>query len=216
MRKNYLWLFTGIGLVVAFLLWTWLVCCVDVQPIGPHHSTVGFAALNQWIHQRIGVHMTLYIITDWLGFVPLGIAFGFAILGLSQWIRRRRVVNVDHSILALGGFYILVMAVFLLFETMVINYRPVLIDGILEASYPSSTTLLALTILPTAMLQLQRRVKNLVLRRWLHFLMSACSAFMVIGRIFSGVHWFTDIVGGILLSAGLVSLYAFCTAKMDA
>ena len=215
MRKNYLWLFTGIGLVVAFLLWTWLVCCVDVQPIGPHHSTVGFAALNQWIHQHIGVHMTLYIITDWLGFVPLGIAFGFAILGLSQWIRRRRVVNVDHSILALGGFYILVVAIFLLFEAMVINYRPVLIDGILEASYPSSTTLLALTILPTAMLQLQNRVKNLVLRQWLHLLMGAFTAFMVIGRIFSGVHWFSDIVGGILLSSGLVSLYVFCTAKMD-
>jgi undecaprenyl-diphosphatase len=32
---------------------------------------------------------------------------------------------------------------------------------------------------------------------------------MVAARLASGVHWLTDIIGGILLSAGLVMIYDF-------
>jgi undecaprenyl-diphosphatase len=99
------------------------------------------------------------------------------------------------------------MAAYILFEYLVINYRPVLISGILEASYPSSTTLLVLTVMPTAMLQLKERIQNRAFRNCVLVLIAAFTAFMVIGRLLSGVHWLTDILGGILLSAGLVGLY---------
>ena len=131
-------------MLATFALWTVLVCIVDVQAIGPRGSEVGFATLNDWVHGLTGVNMTLYTVTDWLGLVPIAVAFGFGIFGLVQWIRRKSLRAVDRSILALGGFYVAVMAVYLLFETVVINYRPVLIDGYLEASYPSSTTMLVL------------------------------------------------------------------------
>ena len=151
--------------------------------------------------------MTLYVITDWLSILPLCFILGFAVLGLVQWIKRRRILAVDLSILALGVFYIVVLALYLFFETVVINYRPVLIDGYLEASYPSSTTMLVLCVMPTAIMQLKSRIKNRVLARLVLALIIGFTAFMVIGRLVSGVHWFTDIIGGALLSSGLVMTY---------
>ena len=195
------------GLLAAFVLWTVLLGWVDVQAIGPRDSEVGFAALNGFVHNLTGVHFTLYHITDWLGLVPVAVGFGFAILGLTQWIGRKSLGKVDSDILLLGGFYLLTLGVYLLFEKVVINYRPVLIEGFLEVSYPSSTTLLVLCVMPTAMLQLNRRIRNAALRRWVLWGIGGFTAFMVLGRLVSGVHWVTDIVGGVLLSAAMVTLY---------
>ncbi len=206
-NKKYLW-FT-ITALLSFVLWTILICVVDVQAIGPRNSEVGFASVNRHFHGLAGVHMTLYHITDWLGLVPVGFMLGFAITGLVQWIQRKHIWKVDYSILVLGGFYLVVLAAYLLFEEFVINYRPVLISGYLEASYPSSTTLLVLCVMPTAMQQLNGRINNIKLGKYVRWTISVFVTFMVIGRLVSGVHWITDIIGGILLSTALVSIYCF-------
>lgn len=148
--------------------------------------------------------MVLYTITDWLGLVPLCFVLGFALLGLVQLIQRKRIVKVDYSLLVLGGFYILVMAAYLLFEVFVINYRPELINGHLEASYPSSTTILVMCVIPPAIIQLNTRISNKIIRKVILGVLAVFTVFMVIARLISGVYWFTDIVGGALLSAGLV------------
>jgi undecaprenyl-diphosphatase len=197
----------ALGLLAAFALWTIAISLIDVQAIGPQGSTVGFATLNSMVHMLTGVHMQLYTITDWLGLVPVAFGFGFALLGLAQWIKRKSILKVDRSILILGGFYIATMAAYLVFESFVINYRPVLIAGNLEASYPSSTTLLVLCVMPTAMMQLRGRINNRVLRGGVSIAIASFIVFMVAGRLVSGVHWLTDIIGGILLSAGLVTMY---------
>ena len=186
-------------LLGAFLLWTAGVCLVDVRPIGPLGSEVGFAGLNGWFHGLTGVHWWLYDLTDLLGLASLGICGIFGLQGLCQWVRRKSIRRVDGELLALGGFYLTVLAVFFLFELLEVNYRPVLIQGRLEASYPSSTTMLALCVLPTAMLRLRSR--------WVRILLAALTAFLVLGRLLCGVHWVSDIIGGTLLSAGLVTLY---------
>ena len=196
-------------MLVAFVVWTVLVCKIDVRSIGPRGSSVGFAALNGFVHDATGVHFSLYDITDWLGLVPIGVALGFAVLGLVQWIKRRSVLKVDHSILALGVFYVAVMVMYIFFEIVVINYRPVLINGHLEASYPSSTTMLTASVMPTALMQLNARIKGRTLRRIVMLVIVLFTAFMVLGRIVSGVHWISDIIGGLLLSTGLVILYGW-------
>ena len=200
--------FMGAGFLGAFVLWTVLVSYVDVRAIGQNASSVGFATLNGYVHNLTGVNMFLYTITDWLGLVPIGVAFGFAVLGLVQWVGRKSLFKVDRSIFALGGFYIIVLAMYIFFEIVVINYRPVLIDGYLEASYPSSTTMLVMCVMPTAMMQLHARIKSDVFRRCVLISIAAFTAFMVIGRLISGVHWLTDIIGGALVSAGIVITYA--------
>ena len=206
-KKNKKRLALGVSLVVAFVLWTVLVRFAYVQAIGPDGSSVGFATLNRFVHELTGVNWILYTVTDWLGLVPIAVALGFAILGLVQLIKRKSLWKVDHSILALGVFYIVVMAAYIFFEIVVINYRPTLINGYLEASYPSSTTMLVMCVMPTAAMQLNARIKNTVFRRCAIIAIVAFTVFMVIGRLISGVHWITDIIGGALLSAGLVMLY---------
>ena len=207
-KKNRKPLALGVSLLAAFVLWTVLVRFVDVQPIGPEGSTVGFAALNGFVHELTGVKWLLYTLTDWLGLVPIAVALGFAALGLVQLIKRKSLRKVDYSILALGVFYIVVMAAYVFFETVVINYRPTLIEGYLEASYPSSTTMLVMCVMPTAAMQLNSRIKNTVLKRCAVIAIAAFTAFTVLGRLISGVHWITDIIGGALFSAGAVLLYS--------
>ena len=200
-------LLTGTGLIGTFALWTVLIQCLDVQAVGQNGTKIGFADFNVWFHQLTGVHMTIYTITDWLGLVPIFICLCFGVLGLVQLIKRRSLLRVDPDILLLGAYYVLVIACYLIFEMIPINYRPVLIEGRLEASYPSSTTLLVLSVMPTLMFQANRRVSNAMIRKAVAVSVIAFSAFMVIGRLISGVHWATDIIGSVLLSAGLYMLY---------
>ena len=211
--RKRLWM--AVGFLMAFALWTLLLGVVDVQPIGPNDTKVGFATINGFLHRMTGVNMAIYTVTDWLGLVPVAIGFGFAALGLAQWIRRKSIRKVDFDLWVLGGFYLLMLAVYLLFESVVINYRPILIHGFLEVSYPSSTTLLVLCVMPTTMLQLYRRLH----RRPLYILQAIIVSFMlfmVIGRLLAGVHWLTDIIGGVLLAGGMVLLYdAVCLLKTE-
>ena len=209
MRKCKFKLFLGCGLILLFALWTTIITLVNVEPIGPLESYVGLAVLNQYFHNCIGVNMVLYVITDWLGLVPLAVVLGFAVAGLVQWIKRKHLFKVDRDILALGVFYVVVFACYMLFEELRINYRPILIAGILEASYPSSTTMLTLCVMPVTALQVQKRVTSRGVRIILIAMIVLFSLFMLFGRVISGVHWITDIIGGCLLSAGLVLLYSY-------
>ena len=203
-RKSFI---VSICLLTAFVLWTVAISIADVHAIGPQGSSVGFAGINGYVHNLTGVHFSLYNITDWLGLVPIFVCMGFGMLGLTQWIKRKSICKLDHDILVMGGFYIITIAAYLFFENVVINYRPVLINGYLEASYPSSTTLLVMCVMPTAVMQFNSRIRNKLLRNIIAATLVAFTAFMVIGRLLSGVHWLTDIVGGALLSTGLVLMY---------
>ena len=206
-ERKFRKLWSAICLLAAFVLWTAAVQFVDVQAIGPQGSCVGLAAINGFWHEIIGVNWMLYVITDWLGLIPLGVVLLFAMLGLNQWITRKDLRKVDTDLLILGGYYLVVLAVFVFFEIVEINYRPVLIEGYLETSYPSSTTMLVLCVMPTAVMQMNTRI--IKRRKAFGCLITVFAVLMVIGRLLSGVHWLTDILGGMLLSVGLVMLYVF-------
>ncbi len=206
-------LLPGIVLLAAFVVLTILIQLVDVRKAGPNGTEIGFAAFNVWFHQMTGVHMLIYTITDWLGLVPVIICVCFGALGLRQLVRRKSLFKVDADILLLGVYYVLVILGYLLFETVPINYRPVLIGGYLEASYPSSTTLLVLSVLPTLKFQADRRIAGAVLRKAITVFAMLFSWFMVIGRLVSGVHWATDIIGACFLGFGLFMIYEFLAVR---
>ena len=208
-------LLTGVGLIAAFVLWTVLIISVDVQDVGLQGTAIGIASFNTRFHQITGANMRLYTVTDWLGLVPIAVCICFGIIGSVQLIKRRSLFKVDHDILLLGVYYILVILGYLIFEMVPINYRPILIDGFLEASYPSSTTLLVLSVMPTLILQIKRRCRNSAIRNIVCASAVLFSAFMVIGRLISGVHWATDVIGSVFLSIGLFELYHAAVLFMD-
>ena len=214
-QKEKAGLRAGIGFLVAFLIWTLLIRYVDVRAAGPGGTKIGLAAFNLWFHRLTGVHMTVYTVTDWLGLVPIGVCLCFGVEGALQTVKRRSVRRVDPDLILLGVYYILVILAYLIFEMIPINCRPVLINGVLEASYPSSTTLLVLSVMPTLKFQIDRRCGKVLLRKAAGFFSVAFSVFMVVGRSVAGVHWATDIIGAVLLSRGLIRLYRYAVALSD-
>lgn len=204
-KRNFI--VTG-TLFLLFASFTVVVTKVDVRSIGPENSSVGLATLNQWVFGSLGTSQAWYQTTEVLGYLAIVIALGFAALGLSQWIKRKSLLKVDCSILLLGVLYAMVAALYLFFEFIIVNYRPIILDGGLEASYPSSHTMLIVCIMGTALLAFRRlfNQKN----GWRIVLESTYILLIVIavfGRLLSGVHWFTDILAGMLLSSALVMLY---------
>ena len=165
-RKGLKSLLFGALFFIGFIIWTVLIQIVDVQPAGQNGTDIGFATINCYFHKLTGAHMVIYTITDWLGLVPIFICLIFAGIGLVQLIQRKNLFKVDSDILVLGIYYIIVIFGYLLFEMIPINYRPILIDGFMEASYPSSTTLLVLSVMPTLWFQAKRRMKNEILLKY--------------------------------------------------
>ena len=190
---------------------------VDVQMAGPNGSRIGLATLNLRVHQRTGLQMGWYDITDKLGKICILIAPCFALLGLYQLIRRRSLKRVDADLWALAGLYVALGAAYVLFEKVIINYRPVILptETALEASFPSSHTMLAVCLVSSALVQVERRIGNQKVLFLLDVLGVLMMLVMSVGRLASGVHWLTDVLGGVLLGAALTAAYAGVVARLD-
>lgn len=208
MKKLNKSLIVGISLFVAFVVFTVLVKFVDVAAVGPLGSKIGFSRINKSIFEGIGTSDLCYNISEIFGTLALILAGVFVIVGLIQLIKRKSLKMVDNHILALGVFYVVVALSYILFELVVINKRPVLIEGALEASYPSSHTMLSICILGSAIIEIHKlfaEKKKLVIA--LDIASVVVMLIIVVGRLLSGMHWFTDIIGGILISLALVFIF---------
>lgn len=194
-------------LLLSFILFTATVIMVDVQAIGPHNSKVGLATINYAVFNFLKVNLIWYHITDWLGFSALFIALGFTLLGLKQLIHKRSLWKVDFDIILLGLFYSIMIDCYMLFEKYIINYRPILLDGNLESSYPSSHIMLVIIVMGTAIVQFNKRMHSLHIKRFAIALCWMIIFITIIGRLIAGVHWFSDITGGVLLGSSLCMFY---------
>lgn len=193
-------------MLLIAITFTILVKVVDVKQIGVNNSSIGFATLNQFIFETTGVNMIWYHITDWLGLIPVFMAIVYAFIGLIQFIKRRSIFKVDKEIILLGLYYIIVIALYVFFEKVIINYRPILMNGFLEASYPSSHTLMTICICGSSIL-INKKLFNNKITKVINYLSIIIITITVVGRLISGVHWFTDIIGGILISSGLLMTF---------
>lgn len=192
-------------LVLISIIYTLLVKYVDTSIIGPNGSVVGFSSLNSFVFNLTGNNMTLYKITEILGIIPILIALMYAVIGLIQVIDRKSL-KVDKELIALGILYIIVILIYVFFEKCIINYRPVLIDGILEASYPSSHTLLSICICGSALLINKYLFNNKKIYKYINIISIISMVLIVIGRLLSGVHWASDIIGSIIISITLLKI----------
>ena len=199
--------------LILFAVLILLVKKVNVAAIGPEGTSIGLSDLNKSFHEMTGENHTLYKISEYLGYGALALVGVFGLVGLAQLIRRRSLLKVDHEILALGGLYVVVLGLYFVFEKVVINYRPVIMEGDahVEASFPSSHTMLAMVVLGSTLMVISKYVKQDGLRVGLEMLCIISIVLLVLGRLLCGVHWLTDIIGGVLISGAL--LFAFAGVK---
>lgn len=193
-------------LTLLSIIYTLLVKYVDVSAIGPNNSNVGFSHLNGFFHNLIGSNMTIYKISELLGLVLLLLVAIYGCIGLYQLIKRKNLFKVDKEIIKLGCFYVLMLVVYIIFEKVFINYRPVLMDGELEFSYPSSHTLLALCVGLSSLIVSQKYFNKKYIKT-INMITVILMCLVLLTRIISGVHWFSDILGGIIISFTLISYF---------
>ena len=195
-------------LFLVFIIFTIIVKYVDVKAVGPLQSEVGLASINLAVFKVFGTSKVMYDITEILGYLTFLVIAFFAGLGLYQLIKYKSIKKVDYKMLVLGGFYVVVLIFYALFEIVIVNYRPVLVEGGLEASYPSSHTMLSVCVISSAMIiasEMLSGKKGLSIT--VVIIGYALILLTVIGRLLSGVHWFTDIFGGVLLLFALIMLF---------
>ncbi len=211
MKKSKKLLISTIVFGMLAIVYTIIIALVDKQSIGPNESQVGLATINKFFQERLGFNETFYKLSNLLGYIAFGIAFVYMVIGLIQLIKRKSIKKVDTEISILGLFYIITLIIYVLFEFVKINYRPVLIDGNLDPSYPSSHTLLAMFISTSAIFVNLKIIENKPLRITLNTITIILGLAILVGRIISGVHWITDILGGILIATTLVLGYLCVT-----
>lgn len=200
------------SLFIFFSLWIRLF---DVQPVGPEGSSIGFAGLNVAVHELFGMHLFWYKLTQLLGVAAIAVAAVFAVVGFIQLVQRKSLLKVDKKILMLGVIYILVILLYVLFEKVPFNYRPVVLDPAegLEPSYPSTHTMIILTIFGTAIGVIGDYLKNAKLVLLLKIICLVIMAVTIVGRLICGVHWFTDIAGGVIISLFFINLFKDLTKE---
>lgn len=200
---------------VLFLLLIVLVKTVDTATVEATGKTMGLYTLNGGFHALTGVNMFWYKLTQALGIFLILVAGGFAFLGLHQLIKRKSLLKVDRCLLCLGGLYAVLIVLYAFFEKVIINYRPIIMDGKLaaEASFPSSHTMLVCVVMGSAVMLIPHYVKDAKIRQILQIVCLLVILITVIGRLICGVHWFTDILGGVLISMTLLALFRIVSMK---
>lgn len=199
----------GISAVISLLIIA-MVRMVDVSAIGPNGTSIGLSHINQKVHETIGVNQIWYDITEILGGVAILVAGIFALVGFVQLVKGKSLAKVDKEIYAVGGLYAVVVVLYALFEKVIINYRPVIMDGETapEASFPSSHTMLTCVVMGSAIILIGKYIQSEGLKKILQIAAAVILIVTVVGRLISGVHWFSDIMGGIFISLTLVSIFA--------
>ncbi len=212
--KRRAYFISALSFLAIFVLYIFLVKKVDVAALGPTKDgitqSIGLSSLNKaYIDSIKESNFVLYKITDLASLLTLPIGVIFLVIGIYELAKRKNIFKVDANILALGVFYVLMFVTYLLFQFVVINYRPVLIDSEFEASFPSSTTMLSITFFVGTIDQINIYVKNKKLKWGLISFCIAFLLFLVIGRIVSGVHWISDIIGAVIISTALIFIYYY-------
>ena len=205
MQQPKRWWWVAVACTVIFILFTIMVTALDGQTVDGHR--LGLATMNGWWRDLVGVNAAWRVVSDVVAVGTVFGAVGLLIVQIVAVVRGRglRPVvrdwwGVDLVLISLGICYGL-------FQIVVINYRPLLMHGVAEASYPSSHVLLFATVWPLLILTLWRMTK----RRWVRVTVMVVGMMVmlagIVARALSGYHWLSDLVGGVLLGVTLVAWY---------
>ena len=196
--------YTGLMVLVA-ILFTIAVDKIDTALV--LGKEIGFSNVNIAVHQMLGTSDTFDLLSDITMIVSALLMGGLVFIGTYQLISGKGFKAVDKEILIAGAVLVLMSITYLFFEKVVINFRPVLEDGFLEASYPSTHVLLTTVINIVAIDYIVTKIKN---KKIMLPSVITVAVITVVGfgaRVLSGMHWITDIVGALLIASCLVMIY---------
>ena len=206
MKKNIRNIIMSVIMTIFSGVFVYLVKTVDVKAIGPNKSSVGFSGINKAYADMVGSNMTIYKLTEIFGLLVFIIVGVYGLIGIYQLFKRKSLFKVDREIIGLGILYVLMISVYLIFDKIAINYRPIIIDGELEPSFPSSHTMLAICTCVSSLMVYKKYVPSkfnyLVL-----FSTVLLLTLVFLGRTISGVHWISDILGGVIISLTLLTYF---------
>lgn len=214
-KVKKLYIITAILFVIT-IAYIFMVKTIDVKSIGPVNpetgvaSEVGFATMNDAVRNAVGESHTWYKITKYSGYLSLLLAAGYGLYGVVELFKKKSIFKVNKRIITLGAFYVVVLAIYVLFELWIVNYRPVLEEsGELEASFPSSHTVLAICVCGSSLFVSKYFIKNKNVKRIIDVIALVLLVVTLGGRTISGVHWMSDIIGGVIISVYLLmALYS--------
>lgn len=214
-EKKKKWFRISIWLLVIAVIYTVLVKYVDVKAIGPSSTKVGFAMMNKWFNELIGYNSMFYKISKYAGVIPFGFCAYYGLMGLIELIKKKSFKKVNYRYYILACFYAIFVALYFFFEKVIINYRPVIVDGAIEASYPSTHTLLAICLCGTSLIVSKLLIKNETIRKLFDIAAWILMIVIVVARLISGVHWLSDIFGGIIISLTYLSFFKLSLIRME-
>ena len=208
---------TALYTFVLFIIWTVLVKVVDTAAIGPMDTVVGFSSVNGSVHNVLGTSDLWYSVSKILGYLAIALCGVFAVIGAVQLVQRKSLARVDKKLIAAGVIYLCVIIAYVLFDKLVINYRPVIMpdNTVPEASYPSTHAMLGCVGYGVGAILLPDYLNNNSLAGIVRAVCWVLAVLTVVSRLLSGVHWLTDIIGGIIISAFFLTLYYAAYRKID-
>ncbi len=206
MKRNIRNIIMSVIMTLFSGVFVYLVKTIDVKQIGPNNTSVGFGTINKAYADMIGSNMTIYKLTEIFGLLVFIIVGAYGIIGIYQLFKRKSLFKVDREIIGLGILYVLMISLYLIFDKIAINYRPIIIDGELEPSFPSSHTMLAICTCVSSLMVYKKYVPSkynyLVI-----FTTVLLLTLVFLGRTISGVHWISDILGGVIISLTLLTYF---------
>lgn len=197
MKKRYL--IISCASLLLFLLFLIMLYTVDVKNIGAGVTKVGLCFINN--HSFMASNASMWDkISDVCMYLGIGVIGALFILGVVQLIQRKNILKVDKEILVFGCLVVLMIIIWLFFDkVLIVNNRPILVDGKVECSFPSTHIMITSFALLSGSYYLFKKIN----KKHLTIIMYVASAIIVticfLGRVLSGMHFLTDAVCGLLM-----------------
>ena len=208
--------FPALFLTLVFIVWTILVKTIDMSYID-NVGYIGFSHFNFQVNNFVVEYVrieTFDKLSDIGLYLSFAVVLTFGVIGIVQWIKRKSIKKVDSILFALLAIYVITVIEYFIFEIVKINYSPLSTAEELHASYPSSHVLFFIIFVMTGVLAMFEYVKvHKAIKVTTISFAALVSLVYVVVRLLSGQHFFTDIVGGLFLSASIIAL--FIALKLD-
>lgn len=193
MRRKSLDIIISI-LWLILLIFTILVSFVDVKIFNVTNTKIGLYSLNKIFLVNSINSNYINIISNGIFLICLLVIILMLLLITFEYFKTKKINKNNLNFFI--HFLIMVLIWIIFDKILIINYRPILINGNIEGSYPSTHVMVSTFVLLFLSDQLKKIFKN---DKIFYIISIGLIIIQSISRILLTMHWFTDIIGGLLI-----------------